>query len=70
MHFGSIDKGGCGSGVQGYGTEQIDRLVTLGSPHQAPPKASTTTAVTANFVRIPYNSNWNDLHHSFLDMLS
>jgi hypothetical protein len=24
--------------LQGYGTEGIDRLVTLGSPHQAPPK--------------------------------
>ena len=23
---------------QGYGTDGIDRMVTLGSPHQAPPK--------------------------------
>ena len=27
-----------GAVLQGFGTEQIDRLVTLGSPHQAPPK--------------------------------
>ena len=25
---------------QGYGTDGIDRMVTLGSPHKAPPKAS------------------------------
>ena len=28
--------------AQGFGTDQIDRLVTLGSPHQAPPKASVS----------------------------
>ena len=27
-----------GAMLQGFGTEQVDRLVTLGSPHQAPPK--------------------------------
>ena len=36
----------CGDTMQGYGTEQIDRLVTLGSPHQAPPKASFATTAT------------------------
>lgn len=28
----------CWCDAQGYGTGQIDRLVTLGSPHKAPPK--------------------------------
>lgn len=49
--------------AQGFGVEQIDRLVTLGSPHQAPPKVSCLATFLHATQKM--SSMQSIIHHQF-----